>query len=416
MRFSLKKHNPINLSVFLTFIMIYVSNDTLAFGTNSNRNFFWLHVVILLATFVYLVCKTKSISRNMLFFFLSFSAMMLITQIVNLDSDYIKYIYNIFLLALCLFFSNKFQKKDFYSAFVGITCCISLFSIILFVLRLVSAPVIQYFPIVTNESGLQYYYFGLSFLEKISASGIPRMYGIFREPGVFASFIVFGLIIELFLLEQLNIKRVLVLSVAAILTFSTAAYVLMFVALGGYFAKQVFGTTENKHRRYWVLLLLLTAVIILILAIMGVERVINVVFNKLMGSNTSRDSRFGSFSANIRIFLLNPVFGKGWQYVEGNFAYHASLGIYQGTHNTNTLLKILALYGFLPFFFIIFFLFCFFKKESKSVIWGLFITLLWVATLSNEDMSVNFLLYLLPFYGIKNEESKKGTSCENTVN
>ena len=414
MTVSINRSKKFDISVILTFIVIYVSNDTLLFGTNANRNFFWVHVALLLMTFVYLAIKTKELSKQLIFFTLVLAVMMVLTQAVNRDTEYIKYIYNIFVLALCLLFSNYFERNRFFNAFVGTLYYIALFAIIFFVLWNVASPMLRRLPGIVNESGMRFYFYGLGFLGNVRAGTIQRMYGIFREPGVFACYLALAMIIQLFFIDRLNIKRVLVLAIAAVLTFSTAAYIVVAVVLIGYFLKQAFQKREKRHEKVWTLLAVLLVVLSAIVIWIGPERIMNLVFNKLKATNSSRDSRFGSIEANLRMFLQNPILGKGWNYVELNFSRYAGASIYQGNHNTNTFLKILALYGIVPFSCIFYGVYRFFRRESKAVFWGLFLTAMWMVALSNEDFSVNILFYLLPMYGIKKDEIRERACGENT--
>lgn len=412
----IRKKGKIDISFILTFIIIFVSNDTLLFGTNENRIFFWVHVGILLATFVYILFHIHSINKKVVFFSVGIVFFMMMTLVINADTtEIIKYIYNAFVIFLCAIFCKYVSRQRFFSCVATIMYYMSIFAIALFFLWVVAAPVVRIFPSITNESGITYYYLGLGFLEELSAGVLPRMYGVFREPGVFTCFLMFALIIQLYFMENLNIKRVAIISLAAILTFSTAAYILLFTILCGYFLKQLF-SRENKHKKVWFLFFVLVASITIIFLVIGPERVMNLVFNKLNVENASRDSRYGSIETNIKMFMQNPALGKGWGYVEDRFIYYANEGLYKGAHNTNTFLKFLALYGICPFMCIAVTTFMFFKKASESVIGGLFLTIVWIVTLSNEDMTVNILFYLLPFYAFgRSAKRRLPVYEENTV-
>lgn len=401
-----------NIGFLPTLIIIFVSNDTLLFGTNSIRYFFWIHVGILLILFIYLTWNTKRISSNVLCFLLLLTTMMILTFVVNQDNEVIKYLYNAFVILLCGLFCKKVKFQDFFKAYVNIVSYIALFAIILFMLWMVAAPVVRLFPSITNESGIRYYFAGLGFVEELNFGVLPRMYGIFREPGVFTCYLILALIMELYFTEQLNIRAVLIISLAAILTFSTAAYILVSILLVGYFTKQLFGSS-HKNKKVFRLLIALVILIMTVFLLIGPEKIFGIVFNKLKVENSSRDSRFGSISANVQIFLESPMLGKGWEYVEDKFVYFASLGTYRGAHNTNTFLKILAIYGVAFFICMIVTTYIFFKKESRSIYWGIFLTIMWIVTLSNEDMSVNILFYLFPFYALENNRKNERIICEN---
>ena len=402
---SIKKEK-ISVCLILTFIIIFVSNDTLLFGTNENRVFFWLHVGILLATFVYIFLHIRSLNKQATFFCTILVVLMMMTLVINVDIEVIKYIYNIFVILLCALFSRYISRQKFFDSFVLIMYYIAIFAIGLFFLWMVVPQFVRLFPTITNESGLTYYYLGLGFLEELGGGVVPRMYGIFREPGVFTCFLVFALLIQLYFMEYLNIKRVAVISLATVLTFSTAAYILLFLILEGYFIKQIF-EKKNKHKKVLLLFFVLAISLAAFFCVIGPERVISLVFNKLNVGNASRDSRFGSVFANFMMFLKNPILGKGWHYVEDNFIEFASQGFYKGAHNTNTFLKFLALYGVIPFLCISCANLSFFRKASKSIFWGIYTTIVWIIALSNEDMTVNILFYLLPLYTFGNEKERE---------
>ena len=330
---------------------------------------------------------------------------MMTTLLVNTDGEIIKYAYNLFILIMGAFFVRFINKERFCNAFIGIVYYIALWSIVLFVLWLVAPSIVQLFPSIRNENGIKYYYLGLGFLEDLNQGVLPRMYGIFREPGVFTCYLTLALIMQLFFLREINLKRVAIMCLASLLTFSTAAYILLLLLFVVYFAKQFFNS--NPHKKTIRLLLIVTIIVTVVFFVIGPEKVMSVVFNKLNVENSSRDSRFASIYANFLMFLENPIFGKGWNFVEDNFINFAVTGVYKGTHNTNTFMKLLALYGIFTFVGVIGALMSFFIRESKSFIWGILITLIWIVALSNEDMTVNILLYLLPLYAFSNKTKKE---------
>lgn len=397
---QLKTDNRINKCMILTFLIIFVSNDTLLFGTNKNRLFFAIHVGVLLAAFVYMVVNTKRVGRNILLFATFLIIAIILTMVVNSDTQYIKYLYSMFMVLLCVLFCAQVRCQEFCESFVKVIYFIALTAVAAFIVCVVIPDTIGYLPSIVNTNGIRYYFYGMGFVSSSWSATIPRMYGIFREPGVFACFLSMALMVQLFFLKELNIKRIIVVAVASVLTFSTAAYILMIVILTMFFVKQLMDS-KYRNKRALCFFVVLLLVIIMIFSLIGWKTIENLVFNKLKGENASRDSRFGSVETNVRIFMKNPIFGKGWDYVEGNFENYAVQGVYQGTHNTNTFFKFLAIYGIAPFVGIVFLVFVFFKNKSKSRIWGLILTMVWIAALSNEDLVVNILFYLIPFYALE---------------
>ena len=325
---------------------------------------------------------------------------MMTTMIVNGDGDIIKYIYNIFMIILVMVLTINISEEKFIEMFTNIMYIISIFAVILFLIGFFLNPAYKMMPYISNENYLRYYFFGLGFLEDLPVGSIPRIYGIFREPGVFACYLTLALLLELLSKKETDIKKALFYLLAAYTTFSTAAFTLCIVCLSVYFLRMLFQGNSEQRRKMFKIVIITVFIITGCVMFMGSERVYELVFNKLHVENSSRDSRFGSIAANLSMFYTNPIVGRGWNFVEDNFIYFASTGVYAGTHNTNTLLKLLALYGLFPFTILVMFLVKFFKKRTRSIFYGLVLTAIWVIALSNEDLSVNVILYILPFYGI----------------
>jgi hypothetical protein len=125
------------------------------------------------------------------------------------------------------------------------------------------------------------------------------------------------------------------------------------------------------------------------------------VFDKLFTENSSLISRVGAFWINLRIAFRDPwhfVLGNGFTYTEENFV---SIGynLYgMQVHNTNTFLKILAVYG-VPFWCICavsLYKVC--LKLALDVVSFLGILIATFMALSNGDLIMNALVYLLIFY------------------
>lgn len=407
-----KRIREIDISVILTFILVYVSNDTLLFGTNERRVFFYMHIGILLMTALYILSFLKRINKNALIYTLYLSATIIITQLVNQDGEIVKYIYNLVLLFLCMFFCSYISFDRFSRAYVSVMHFISLCAIIAVTINFVAPVIITRLPIVTNVIGRKFRFYGVGFLR--NASGISRLYGVFREPGVFASFLSLSLVLQLFYFRKLSLKRIMVTIITMFLTFSTAAYILTSAIFLVYFLEQV-ASKNRRKKKTWMYYLAVCFVVIVMLTAIGFDTTYSFVFSKLEGGNASLNSRFGSIAANLRIFIKDPVFGKGWNFVEDNFATIAAQGTFDGRHNTNTFLKFLAIYGIGPFLFSLFLHFKLYKKICQSTIWGLLLTIIWAAVLSNEDLSLNNLFYLLPMYAFSNQNREQQPTYKSEI-
>lgn len=395
------KINLFEINTLILSILIFVSNDTILFGTNSNKFFFKIHVVILTILLIFLFYKNNlRIKKSLLKVLVLLIFFSCLTMISNFDTQLIKYIYNIFLMSLCTFVVMKIPVNQFIDKYKNIIYTIALFTIILFIVGFFGKNYINSFPYVLNDVGNKFYFLGIGFIEESKYSKIPRMSSFFREPGVYGCFLILSLIFELFFSIKVNIKHILVISIACLLTFSTAVYIILIICFFIFFIKDM---SEKKVKESLFLFFLLMVISLMLIEILGFDYLIKFIFNKFHTSNASKDARYSSVINNIKIFLESPFFGKGWSFLENNFSIIGKNNGYLAGDNTNTYLKYLAIYGFFPFFILVMNILKFFSKilENNRYM-GVILTIVWLVTLSNEDMCINFIAYLLPLYGIKN--------------
>ena len=78
-----KRTTGIDISFILTFLIIYVSNDTLLFGTNTNRTFFYVHIGVLLAATLYILFCVKRMNKDAIIYTLYIGTTIFITQFIN---------------------------------------------------------------------------------------------------------------------------------------------------------------------------------------------------------------------------------------------------------------------------------------------------------------------------------------------
>ena len=74
--------------------------------------------------------------------------------------------------------------------------------------------------------------------------------------------------------------------------------------------------------------------------------------------------------------------------------------------NTNTLLKIMSVYGIPYIMILVYCLYRFFKKYNSSFV-ALGLLAIFSIILSNEDLIVNIVPYVLAFYGLKSNSKQQ---------
>ena len=143
------------------------------------------------------------------------------------------------------------------------------------------------------------------------------------------------------------------------------------------------------------------------------------IFGKLQSDNASLYSRVSSIYSNINITLYNPILGDGWSKIEDDFEYISSQkfgsSILHGEknyHNTNTLLKISAVHGLLFFVIYIMGFYKFVMLNNNKTLLSISLFLCLLLMFSYEDLTLNFIIPLIAFYGLKGKKKeKKYESC-----
>ncbi len=399
----------------LAFFLLYFSNETLLFGTNEDRVFFVLHIAVLVCVFfallleeIFLFGRRRvriSIPYNMGHLWIALSAMTVLTMVANMDMS-IKYGYQIFMLAFSALVVVRTRLADFLEGYNRVMLFLSVASLVALLFSVLTPSLIDRLPTVTNSVGTVFRFYGLGFLEASQGALITRNYGIFREPGVYSVFLLLAVLFELFAIETVRTTRVIVYVAALFFTFSTMSFLVIPLVAAVYFLKISTGGAPVKHPS---LLKLLAGLMLLLFAfslIGNFDRVFDRVFNKLFTENSSRDSRLASVFANIDMMLRRPLWGNGFTFVEDNFAAYSGRYVSFGGHNTNTLLRIMSIYGLPCVLTLGYCLYCFFKKYNRSFI-SLSLLAVFAIVLSNEDLIVNITPYVLAFYGLKPREERE---------
>lgn len=396
----------------LTFLMVYISKDTLLFGTNESK---WAELALyafmpftLGCLAVLFICSDKKLSKSSCNLFTFYCASIILAALLNLDFS-VKYGWVMILVMIAVLYTNLVEFSEFSDLFVKIMCVLAIGSLLGAAVFFTSRDILKIFPVITNASGLNYYYLILT-VEADWAQQVFRNYGIFREPGMYIIFLNMALLFELNRGKKTSYWRTLLLCLTVITTLSTAGYIVTgFVACFGVFGSAL--VTEKKKR----VLLICTLVVVVIAALLNFNRIYALVFEKLLTSNESKSARFGSIWINFLLIFKNLfsfMFGRGFSGTENGFlASAAEKGI--APHNTSTVFKLMALFGFphLVVFLRNLYVCCMkhFRSKYLAVIAAIALFLLY----NNEEMVSNVLVYLLPFYACV--DAHKNTGREITT-
>lgn len=382
-----------------TLLLFFVSDDTLLFGTVSSLALLVTKIslyVVLFGVLAFRPCiDAKGLQRALPVCFL---LLFLLAISMAWNSDFtLNFGYRFFIFALCLLFATRIRFEDYVQAFLKILLFFSVIAVISWVLVRGIPGVLSILPSVVNSKGNPFPTFVLcSFLGESF-----RAISIFREPGIFAIYLVWGLVLELFYLPRPSKWKPLVFSGAIIFTFSTLGFVSLLAVYSILFLKAKEGFSFFQ-KNWWVLFLGIIGVFILFFN----EHVYSAMFLRNFGGDSIGDSaafsRLASFVVPLNISISHPLFGVGitsfldFQEQVGLELYGLFLG--DGT-GTNTIMIETAKHGFVYGIILVYLLYRISLRVGGHGLGKYGIFLLLGAMFSSQCMPYSVLYSLLLMYG-----------------
>ena len=327
---------------------LFVNEDILIFGTYGNASLIKLKFVVQTISFILILLKNRIVEKTDSFYsFVFLSALIIISCVINTDIR-AGYLFMIMIYMTVLLFLQRvhidYVLEQVYQTMVVI-CAYSLF---VYFLRALFPGIMSFFPVIKNVSNTEFYFCGLANVI-VHPGGLLRNYGPFREPGVFQMFIIVPLIYALFRRDKIEFKKVSILVLALVTTFSTTGYIaFIFLITAFLFHKDM----SNKTTKY---VLLATLFVLFLYLVFGTDLMYKQgygsVFGKLFGGyeSISTKARMASVLGNLKIFWTNPIIGRGITFVDEYFPIMAQNTVgFMTRDNTNTVLIQLSRFG-LPF-------------------------------------------------------------------
>ncbi len=407
-KLMVKKSN-LPASVLLSvFLMLYVSPDTLLFGTNVNGNMKLLGYGITFCLTLYwmyrAIYRKEYLGKWTVLFCGSLIALSLLTMILARDfgGNIIKYGYECCIICLALAFCSCVDYRLFRKTYIRVMGFLAAFSVATIVLYLVMNRVVLQFPTFENSTGFLFHFMGFSMEAHPEIGRGHRSFGIFREPGVYIFFLCTAVLLELFSDEEPNVPRLLINAAAVALTFSTAGYIVLVAVVGVYLVL----VSERKKKIHLKKPMLILAILACgyVLSNKGLR---STLFGKFFTNNPSKNSRLDSIAINIAMLLESPLLvltGRGFTYVEENFLRIIEEWKSAATDNTNTLFRILATHGLLYTGGFTYALFRFCRRISAGFFMALAVFFIFVLLLFNENLMLNVIVFVMLIYGIKEKE------------
>ena len=398
---ALSKDN-INFSSLTMMVLLYVSDDTLLFGTNENSTFIFAKYLIVAFCGGVMLYKIKRLNSSDLILLGILFLFFFITSVLN--GFRYGFLYNMLLLFVSLLFSRICALEDFKKYFCAFTYILAIISLIAYFLYQINPSLFGVFPVYRIEGGEEFICLYMADIYKPLSF---RNFGIFREPGVYMIYLNLALFIEWFS-KTPSLKKVFVYLLCLLTTISTAGLLIGLLII-------TFGIVAKKKSK--LVFVVLPIIAIAWYFVNNSELPLDVLlFSKLEEGNSNAIVRWASITVPLNMFISNPL-GVGPEgYNElcpilSNQMYHVAI---DPRETTNTFLKILAVYGIIVFYIYMKGFWRFIKMIANPLLLRFLLLFVLILALSNEDMRTSFLFSLMIAYGFSNYRSNKTSLVKKT--
>lgn len=386
-------------------IIIYVSDDTVLFGTNINQNFIYAKYAILVGVLLSLSFGNRIFIHTKPFrFCIGMCLFVIFSSLLN-DDLRLGLVYKCVILLLSCSYVSKIRLDKFAQYFVGFIYLIALVSVVCTLAMMLKTSIFSFAPSVENTANTSFVNLFLYVAPTIT--GMVRNYGIFREPGVYQMYLIMALVLMLFYSSKFDLKKFIVITIALVLTFSTTGYIAYTCVIALLVINGENGIISSKQQK---MILVMLAICIAILATQtNLLSNDGIIFDKFSTSDRHTTiARMSSVTTNIKIWWQYPMFGAGLQKVNDLFEVitYGDYG-FASPHNTNTFLCELATFG--VFYFVLFVTgvlrYC--RLFGNSFFEHILVFVILFVLSVGEKLTFSPFFYIMVFYGYKYGNSKQ---------
>lgn len=408
--FDFNKIKYLIVELFIVVVILLNSGHLYQIIEKSNTSVIMFFGVTIILILVFLFKKKRikiDIKTETLVIFLfsiifSF-ALNLEVQQFKLYLSYIAMLLFAYIFTDFVSFETFIKKYQFYLCIIAV---ISLLGTFLVNHNLINIKL----PLIISTNNRMYFdgkiYFYPQYYETL------RNQGVFWEPGLFASFLIVGLVFEVLKKEKKNKFYIVIFLVTLITTMSTAGILLLIITLFLYLTNLVYG--KEKPIIGMILLIMLSIIVLFWDNIF--EHLVKIsphIFSKINRDHGSFSTRVQSILINLEIFSSSPIFGKGLGGATREYIQLSSNVMIDAQSSTNS--YFLASLGILGIVYTIAWAYGVFssKKTTKTAKVLLFIIILII--LNKEPHQSLLFTWVLLFYLISSKRKTILNGEENVI-
>ena len=391
--------------LFFIILVIVNSGYMMQVSTGTAQTFIQYSTIIvfLLLAFYHFIVKRKieksGYNQNI---FLMFTVIALISMFVN-GEQLTLYINQIAIVFIAFYIVDNYNENRIAEIYVRTMVLISVISLLFLIwIKLFGIPT-PISMISTTATENECYNYVIYFYPQLWDASLGRNRGVFWEPGLFATFIIIALVLEVLFAERISKLRVTILVITVISTFSTAGILLLIPTAIVYIDR----LSEKSKKQTFILMLLWAVLILMVLykdtLINALVSINSDIFGKLLGENNSKVTRLGAPLLNWEIFLSHPIFGAG---IGGaTTLFQQSKLQFLADSQTSTSLFMLAAFGILGILYTVWWIMSILGQKSCSITSRVSLLFIIFAILNKEPHIAILATWLLLFLFEKTRHS-----------
>lgn len=352
-----------------------------------------------------LLKKNKSSLAFILLLFLVITSFVVNFKTSTISSN-LKFI---LVLIFSYLFVLQINFKTFQKYFSKTLKIISIVSFIgYFIINFTSISILL--PTFTNVNDVEYYngfiFFAIKSFGAYGNDGLERNIGAFWEPGLFATYLLVGIVLELWNNEASKKNNILIFLLALFTTKSTFGYLMLLPIIVIFFSERIYSKRLLVFLNIFIILGTIFITKNYSEFVLKLNDLNPKLFGKLIEESASVSERIESPEINLKIFNSNPIFGSGIGNTEKIFTTLTD------SSQTSTSTYFLAAFGFLGVSYTMFFIYGILKYNNVNFTSRLMFLLIIITQINKEPHIYFSFTFIVMFYFLKspkisNNELKK---------
>lgn len=330
---------------FILGICLFTSVDTILFGTNSSSIMVLVPRIVAIIGIIF-ICNFRAIHKKQFFCLSAFLIIALCSFLFN-QADLNTSISKLLFIMLGFSIATRFSIRSFFEVFDKVLFIVSCCAIGLEIIAYAVPSVCTHFLKITNEAGTLYYSIGFSSINSIFLNtALIRSSGIYWEAGAFSIYLFLGLLGQLFVFDEINIKKVFIYLSCMVLTFSTTGAIAVSALLLTFIVSKKGSNIKDKKIKFLIILVIIAFAMLFILG--EQSAFYNTLFGKITNNASTTRTRIASLVVPFEIAKSSPLIGVSPNKVATSmreFALNSRFDVQASSMCTNTITYQFAAYG-----------------------------------------------------------------------